>query len=495
LTVVKLVLLFRFAMRSPIYNIIKKQNGEKFAQAISRYDNGIFQVPDLPNIVKYAGRDAMPLLPWLESLKRVKIQPQKNHGDPLELLSRAGYDAYVADTLAKQNAIEKYFAPNERLCTFSDETRFKNYFIINAVRRDADSVVRSPNPQREDKYGTSVISIQICKMSPFISIKNRYNHTVECPDNTFNSNPDNIIEGLSDAIKNFFGVDFSASSVAMPNNYVLVGNQICKYNAEQHGVYFGSDFYIRDGRVHNLEKNIEWMVHPGVIFNVSKKEAEIVLWNKDSADGLYWVKDFLRREIKKKAVQIPKNTYGGYDILANGKKIFSFKDGVMTWIGHYHDICGDAGVCYSKFVGDVLDFIGLPNCYFENVDFSNVKYVIWPTYAKRVYLNRVTGLHGIMDFSQVRDLTICDCDLSGVALKLNSKANSIDLSYVTGWSGHYDLSDVQLFDCIGTGADHVKMKLNPTGLIRGLNPSHKAYQDYFEARRNLQSQLQSGRAH
>ena len=478
-------------MRSPIYNIIKKQNGEKFARAIP---DGVFEIPDLPHIVEYAGRDAnAQLLRWLESLKKVKIKPKQTSSDPLELLSRAGYDAYVADTLEKQNAIEKYFAPNEKLCTFKDSNRVRNYFIINAVRRDADSVVRSPTPMREDAYGTSVISIQICKMSPFISIKNRYNHTVECPDNTFNSNPDNIIEGLSDAIKNFFGVDFAASSVAMPNNCVLVGNQICKYNVEQYGVYFGSDFYIRDGQIHNLEKNIEWMVHPGVIFNVSTKEIHEVLWDRNT--GLWWIKDFLCQEIKKKAVQMPKNTYGGYDILADGKKIFSFKDGIMTWIGRYHDVCGDAGVCYSKFAGDVLDFGGMSNCYFENVDFSGVKHLIMPSYANRLYMNRVTGLHGILDFSAVRDLTICDCDLSRAVLKLNPKANSIDLSYVTGWSGNYDLSGVQMFDCIGTDVNDVQIKLNPVGCIRGLNPQHKAYQDYFSARRNLQAQLKSGRGH
>ena len=58
-------------MTKLVYDIIKKQNGEAFAKAIRNYDNGIFDVPDLPLIVRYAGRNALPLLPFLESLKEI----------------------------------------------------------------------------------------------------------------------------------------------------------------------------------------------------------------------------------------------------------------------------------------------------------------------------------------------------------------------------------------------------------------------------------------
>ena len=199
-------------MAKSMYDIIKKQNGEAFAKAIRNYDNGIFDVPNIDAIVRYAGRDAEPILPYLVSLKKVTIQEHSVHMDPLKLLDMAGYDAYIADTLEKQNAIKKYYAKNEELCTFRDPYRFKNYYIINAVRKDVDKIKREDfeNPQREDEYGTSVISIQILKSGGFISIKNRYNHTVQNPDNTLNSNPDNIIAGLSDAIKHHFNVDFSA---------------------------------------------------------------------------------------------------------------------------------------------------------------------------------------------------------------------------------------------------------------------------------------------
>ena len=72
--------------------------------------------------------------------------------------------------------------------------------------KDVDKIKRGKPPQRDDEYGTSVISIQVFKEGGFISIKNRYNHTVQNCDNTLNSNPDNIILGLSDAIKHHFHV-------------------------------------------------------------------------------------------------------------------------------------------------------------------------------------------------------------------------------------------------------------------------------------------------
>ena len=92
-------------MAKSMYEIIKNQNGERFAKAIRNYDNGIFDIPDIDKIVKYAGRDAEPIMNYLVSLKQIKIQEMSVHMDPITLLDRAGYDAYIADTLEKQNAI------------------------------------------------------------------------------------------------------------------------------------------------------------------------------------------------------------------------------------------------------------------------------------------------------------------------------------------------------------------------------------------------------
>ena len=118
-----------------MFDIIKKQNGEKFAKAIRSYDSGIFDIPNLDHIVRYAGREAEPIMNYLVSLKDIQIKSQETHKDPIELLRQAGYDAYYADTLQKQNAIRKYFKKGEELCTFGDAHRFEKYHIINAVKK------------------------------------------------------------------------------------------------------------------------------------------------------------------------------------------------------------------------------------------------------------------------------------------------------------------------------------------------------------------------
>ena len=91
-----------------MYDIIKKQNGEAFAKGIRRFDSGLFDIENLDKIVRYAGRNPVPILGFLESLKGVEIQEYQTGKNPFELLKMVGYDAFVADTLTKQNSIEKY---------------------------------------------------------------------------------------------------------------------------------------------------------------------------------------------------------------------------------------------------------------------------------------------------------------------------------------------------------------------------------------------------
>ena len=76
-----------------MYKKIKKQNGERFAQAIRAHHNGIFEIPELDKILRHAGRDAEPLLPYLTSLliknddeAEVETKPE----DPFILLDKAG---------------------------------------------------------------------------------------------------------------------------------------------------------------------------------------------------------------------------------------------------------------------------------------------------------------------------------------------------------------------------------------------------------------------
>ena len=91
-----------------MYKKLKKQKGERFAQTIRNFHNGILEIPDLDVIVRYAGREAEPLLPYLMSLLATnddKVDEAPAPANPFDLLEQAGYDAFYADTLEKKNSI------------------------------------------------------------------------------------------------------------------------------------------------------------------------------------------------------------------------------------------------------------------------------------------------------------------------------------------------------------------------------------------------------
>ena len=308
-------------MAKSMYDIIKKQNGERFAKAIRNYDNGIFDVRNIDKIVKYAGPDAEPIMEYLVSLKSIQIEEHAVHQDPIKLLDMAGYDAYIADTLEKQNAIKKYYASGEELCTFRDPDRFKKYYIINAVRKDVDKINRESTPTRDGEYGTSVISIQVLKTGGFISIKNRYNHTVNNPDNTLNSNPDNIIPGLADAIKHHFNADFSSRRVQLYGNYTLIDKQIYHYKGERNNIYWSENSYVKDGHIVDIDKGSQIMLGDGLLLDLKQKKVRDLTGQEpnDFAESL-------NHAIENKTLQIAKNPQGEHDIFADKKRILTVKN-------------------------------------------------------------------------------------------------------------------------------------------------------------------------
>ena len=311
--------------KKTVYEQIKKQNGEHFAQTISNYHNGIFDIPDIVDIVKYAGNDAEPILKYLFSLKEIKIEPQSVHKDPITLLAEAGYDAYYADTLEKQNAPKKYFAPGEELCTFRDPNRFKKYHIIWCIKKDVDKIKRKNFrgiEKRQDEYGTSVICIQILKAGGMISIKNRYNHTVSYCDDTFDSNPDKIIGGLSDSLRHHLHTDFSSRDENIPDDFILMRNQLIRFNREIDNVYFGDNFFFLYSSIHSMS-NTELLMD-NFVFDIKKKTVKNLLDDNDCFP------DVFMKEIKDKKVQIKKDKEGNYHLFADNVELVTVKNGQIT---------------------------------------------------------------------------------------------------------------------------------------------------------------------
>ncbi len=309
-------------MFKSVYDKIKRQNGEAFAKAIRNFDSGIFDIPNLVDMLKYAGRNALPLLDYLESLKEIEVEVDAKVEDPFVLLDRAGYKAFYADSLAKQNSITNYYEKDELLCTFKDADRYKRYHIIHAIKKNVHEIKRENFrgvEQREDEYGTSVISIQILKTGGFISIKNRYNHTVNACDNTFYSNPDRIIEGLSLALRKYFHVDFAAKKmVFLPDDYIFVNGKILKYDVEKNNVYIGDGFYCKDGHIHVIDKNSQLQID-SFILDLRTKD---ILNPAEEDSSLLKI---LRQEIEGETLQV-QNKNGVVVLFGKQGEILTLKD-------------------------------------------------------------------------------------------------------------------------------------------------------------------------
>ena len=140
--------------------------------------------------------------------------------DPKVLMEKAGYDLYECKTEEDIQAFKKYYEPGEELCTFNGG-RLKSCYVFFAVKKNVNEIKRKDftKPKRQDLYGTSVISIQFAKSKKnnAISIKNRYNHTVNNSDSTFGNNLDNIIPGLRESFSKKYGFKLSKRACCNTN--------------------------------------------------------------------------------------------------------------------------------------------------------------------------------------------------------------------------------------------------------------------------------------
>lgn len=141
--------------------------------------------------------------------KRIEGKQDEDAKTAKELMDEAGYILFPeCKTESDIEKFKKYYDPREELCTFRGG-RLKKCRVWFAVKKNVDEIKREDfrYPERQDDYGTSVISIQFTKsFFTILSIKNRYNHTVDKPDSTFENNLDNIIPGLAWAFEREYGL-------------------------------------------------------------------------------------------------------------------------------------------------------------------------------------------------------------------------------------------------------------------------------------------------
>ena len=205
-----------------------------------------------------------------------KNELPKTDKTPKELLEEEGYILYECHSEEDIQSFKKYYAPNEKLCTFNGD-RLDRCHVFFAVKKNVNEIKREnfSHPEREDEYGTSVISIQFSRgKTNTLSIKNRYNHTVSNPDATFSNNLENIKEGLTYAFGKKYGLNINQNSYLNNglNNYVLAKDgKFYRYNYEDNGIFYCPDNIIIDNyKIIEYDKS-RYLIMDGYILDMHDK--------------------------------------------------------------------------------------------------------------------------------------------------------------------------------------------------------------------------------
>ena len=204
---------------------------------------------------------------------------EKVHFDvrsPQELMSLAGYTLYECKTESDIQAFEKYYAKGEELCTFNGG-RLNSCYVFFAVKENVDEIKREDfkNPERQDLYGTSVISIQFLRDSSHtLSIKNRYNYRVANPDATFGNNLDNIIEGLTESFEQTYELkqEHRNEGFEIPGYVRANDGRWYKFNYEINNVYYCPNNIIIDNYVVKQFPKEKYLIMDYFIFDLVEKK-------------------------------------------------------------------------------------------------------------------------------------------------------------------------------------------------------------------------------
>lgn len=210
---------------------------------------------------------------------------------PKELLDDAGYDLFECKTVEEVNSFKKYFILGEQLCTFLDPaSRLENKYVFFAVKKNILDIKREDFliPDRQDEYGTSVISIQFTRdKNNHLSIKNRYNEVVNNPDSTFDNNLDNIIPGLTMSFYKAYGIReiYDENSEFQMEHYISIGGEYYKYNYKLNDIYYCTNNIIAlNGKVIKYDPE-KYIIMDYFIIDLVNKKVDVFdnkLWDSFS---------------------------------------------------------------------------------------------------------------------------------------------------------------------------------------------------------------------
>ena len=233
---------------------------------------------------------------------------------PYELLKKKGYTLVECTTEAEVQSMKKYYAPGEELCTFHGR-RLDESVVFFAIREDAKQLDRDSfkKPQREDPYGTSVLSIQFLRLFPHtLNIITRYNYAVDNPGGTYSNDLDEIIPGLSASFKKLLtergfqfptndqeefeipgyekandgklykiNLNYMAGRFAGPGNIILRNGNVKQLPNHQILI----DAYILDRKANTISFCDEMMGKDGFMDALGEIQGTSIVDNPESKDG------------------------------------------------------------------------------------------------------------------------------------------------------------------------------------------------------------------
>ena len=343
---------------------IKKYYGEKMMHLCRKNFSTILETPGLlPNILlssfypsRYLYEDIVDgylddfiqlvISRELSITKKGKVELLDTGKSPEDLLNEAGYDFFECHNEKEIQKFKKYYQEAEELCTFRGG-RLVQCYVFFAISKNIDSIQRKdyPNPRRDDKYGTSIMSIQFTRTKPnMLSIKNRYNHTVNNPDATYSNNLEKIIPGLTKAFEKYYNLVQSnePGEFDVPSYIKASDNLFYKYNSEINNTYYCPDnIIIENFKPQKLAKE-RYILMENYILDL--KEKTIKNCFKDSRDSF---PDTIKN-IKNISVTTNKDTHTKkVEITVEGEdkliiielnkynEIISYENPLITKIGDY----------------------------------------------------------------------------------------------------------------------------------------------------------------
>jgi len=308
-----------------------------------------------------------------------------------ELLSIAGYDLYQCFCEEDIQSYRKYYSSEEELCSFRGN-RLDDCFVFFAIKKDVDQIRRKDfvNPMRQDRYGTSVISIQFTRGKVnTLSIKNRYNHKVSNPDATFSNNLENIIPGLTRSFERDYNLNINYNiygSFEMPGYVLANDGKYYKYNYEINNIYYCVDNIIIDNFdvVRDYQEKEKYLIVDYFIIDLVNKK--ISLYDKKIKDSFIDGLDNIKK------IDIVRDKSTGSKILditfIDRNKAYIEIDKYNRIISYKNDNIMNVG---NNFLSN--------NIYLENIDMPNVVsigdcFLIYNKGVKKICFNKVLSIGG-----------------------------------------------------------------------------------------------------